>query len=52
MTLASTGIVKGTYDGIKLLANGEISFPLTVKVDKASQSAVEKIKQAGGSVEV
>lgn len=52
MTLVATGIIKGTYDGIKLLANGEISFPLTVKVDKASQSAVEKIKQAGGSVEV
>lgn len=52
MALAAAGIVKGPRDGIKLLANGEISFPLTIKVDKASKAAVDKIQAAGGSVEV
>lgn len=52
MALCAAGIVKGPRDGIKLLANGEISVPLTVKVDKASKAAVDKIQAAGGSVEV
>lgn len=52
LALTSAGIVKGPRDGIKLLAIGEISVPLTVKVDKASKAAVDKIIAAGGSVEV
>ncbi len=52
MALSASGLVKGVNDGIKLLANGDISIPLTVKVDKASRSAIDKIKAAGGSVEV
>jgi len=52
MALSAAGIVKGPRDGIKLLANGDISVSLTVKVDKASKAAVDKIQAAGGSVEV
>ncbi|WP_027357738.1 50S ribosomal protein L15 [Desulforegula conservatrix] len=52
MSLCAAGIVKGPRDGIKLLAIGEITVPLTVKVDKASKAAVDKIQAAGGSVEV
>ena len=51
-TLLKTGMVKGQYDGIKLLGQGDIDFPLTVKVNAASKSAMEKIKAAGGNVEV
>lgn len=50
--LISAGLIKGPRDGIKLLAAGEISVPLTVKVDKASKSAISKIESAGGKVEV
>ncbi|GAA2421312.1 50S ribosomal protein L15 [Streptomyces sp. NPDC051041] len=35
---------------VKVLGEGEISVALTVKVDKASASAKEKIAAAGGSV--
>jgi large subunit ribosomal protein L15 len=35
---------------VKVLGEGEISVALTVKVDKASTSAKEKIAAAGGSV--
>jgi len=51
-TLASAGMVKGQYDAIKLLGKGEIDFPLTVKVNAASKSAIDKIEAAGGKVEV
>ena len=39
-------------DGVKLLSDGDISFAIKVKVHKASQKAIEKIKAQGGEVEV
>jgi len=50
--LVQSGLVKGPRDGVKLLGQGEIAVALTVKVDKASRSAREKIQAAGGSLEV
>ncbi len=37
---------------VKVLGDGEITVKLDVTVDKASQSAIEKIQAAGGSVTV
>ena len=37
---------------VKVLGNGEITVKVNVTVDKASASAIEKIKGAGGSVTV
>jgi large subunit ribosomal protein L15 len=37
---------------IKLLGNGELDRPLTIKVHGASKGAVEKVTAAGGKVEV
>ena len=50
--LIAAGLVKGDWDGIKLLGNGEIKHPLEVKVNQISKSAREKIEAAGGKVEV
>lgn len=50
--MVKSGLVKGIRDGIKLLGRGDIDYPLTVKVDKVSKSAREKIVNAGGTVEV
>ena len=50
--LIRRGLVKGRYDGIKLLGHGDIQAPLTIKVNKVSKSAREKIEAAGGTVEV
>lgn len=50
--LVRAGLVKGKRDGIKLLGKGEITYPLTVKVHKASKTAKEKIESAGGHFEV
>lgn len=51
-TLVTFGMAKGQYDAIKLLGYGDIDFPITVKVNAASKSAIDKIEAAGGKVEV
>jgi len=50
--LIRSGIIRGRRDGIKLLSQGDIAFPLTLKVNGASRIAKEKIEKAGGKVEV
>jgi len=49
--LIESGLVSNLRDGIKLLGNGEIDKPLTVKVHKCSRAAQAKIIAAGGTVE-
>jgi large subunit ribosomal protein L15 len=49
--LRERGLVKGRWDGVKILGTGEVSKKLTVKVDAFSASAKEKIEAAGGSCE-
>lgn len=50
--LLEKGVIKNTLAGIKVLVNGELNVGLTVKANKFSQSAVEKIQAAGGKTEV
>lgn len=50
--LIDCGLVKGVYDGIKVLGDGEINHPLILKVCKFSKTAREKIEAAGGKIEV
>ena len=50
--LVRCGLIKGRWDGVKLLGQGELNVPLTVKVNGVSQVAREKIEAAGGTVEV
>ena len=50
--LVRAGLVNGKRDGIKLLGQGEIDFPVTVKVNHLSKTAQQKIEAAGGTVEV
>ncbi len=50
--LVRLGLVKGRRQGVKLLGNGDIDFPLTVKLDRISKNAKDKIESAGGTVEV
>ena len=50
--LVKAGLVKGSYDGIKVLANGELTKKLTVKLPAYSASAKEGIEKAGGKAEV
>ena len=51
--LKELGIVKQVENGgIKILGNGELKNSLTVKANKFTKSAVEKIEAAGGKAEV
>ena len=50
--LREKGLVKNSFDGVKILGNGEISKALTVQVNKFSKSAAAKIEAAGGKAEV
>ena len=50
--LLATGLVGKQLDGLKVLGNGELTKKLTVKAEKFSKSAVEKIEKAGGKAEV
>lgn len=49
-SLKKVRLVKGTYDVIKVLGNGNLEKKLTVEGCKVSASAKEKIEKAGGSV--
>jgi len=51
--LSEKGLVKKAKNaGLKVLGNGELTKKLHVKANKFSESAIEKIKNAGGSIEV
>ena len=50
-SLIAKNIIK-TYSGpVKVLADGELTKALTVKVDKVSKAALAKIEAAGGKVD-
>ncbi len=50
--LEERGLIKHGRDGVKLLAEGDAPKNLKISVHKASASAVKKVEDAGGSVEV
>ncbi len=49
--LIQKGLVKGKYFGIKLLGDGEIKYPLNIKIHKASKKAREQVEAVGGTIE-
>lgn len=50
--LKEMGVIKKLKDSIKILGNGEIKKPLNIIAQKFAKSAIEKIKTAGGKIEV
>ena len=50
--LRASGLIRKTDNGVKILGNGELTKPLTVKAAAFSASAKEKIEKAGGKAEV
>ena len=50
--LLDKGIISKVNDGVKILGNGDLTKKLTVKVNKFSKAAAEKIEAAGGKAEV
>jgi large subunit ribosomal protein L15 len=50
--LRAAGLVKGRWDGVKLLANGALSGKLVVRVHRASARAREAVEKAGGQLDL
>ena len=50
--LIEAGIINDCPNGLKVLANGTLTKKITVKAAAFSESAKEKIEQAGGKAEV
>ena len=48
--LLEHGLIRGRYDGIKILGSGDLTKKLTIEADYVSASAREKIEAAGGTV--
>jgi large subunit ribosomal protein L15 len=51
-TLVNAGIIKKPKAGIKLLAQGKITVPLTIRLHAISAQAQAQIEALGGHVEV
>ena len=52
LQVVELGMIKKMLDGLKVLANGEITRPIHVTAHIFSKAAEEKIKAAGGTVTV
>lgn len=44
-------LIRGKYDGVKILGTGDLTKKLTIAVDKISAAALEKIQKAGGNIQ-
>lgn len=51
-SLLAAKLIRGNYDGVKILGSGELKKKLTIVADKVSASAKEKIEKAGGTVTI
>ena len=50
--LINAGFIKSVRDGVKILADGDLTKAVTVKAHKFSKSAAAKIEAVGGKIEV
>lgn len=50
--LRAKGLVRGYKRPIKVLADGTLTKPLTVKANKFSAAAIQRLQAAGGAAEV
>lgn len=50
--LRGQGVVKGTYEGVKILGDGKLERVVHVKAHAISEGARRKIEAAGGTFEV
>ncbi|MGN0904088.1 MAG: 50S ribosomal protein L15 [Alphaproteobacteria bacterium] len=48
--LVEAGVLKQSYDGIRLLGSGELTAKVTIKVAGASEAAKAAVEKAGGQV--
>ena len=52
LTLLHAGLISEPALPVVLLAGGELSHPLTIKVHRASAAAKASVQAAGGKIEI
>ncbi len=50
--LAENRLIENSKGLVKILGEGQLNHPLTIKAHKFSKGAIEKIQKAGGKIEV
>ena len=50
--LVASGLVRRKWDGVRILAKGEITSKVKLSVTGASKAAIEAVEKAGGSLTV
>ena len=50
--LREAGMLKGRYDGVRILARGDLSAKLTIEAAGASKAAIAAVEKAGGSIAI
>ena len=50
--LFQSGLIRKKEEAVKLLSDGELQHPLTIRVHQASKAALQKVEAASGRVEV
>ena len=50
--LHEAGLLKNQLDGVKVLGNGTLEKKLTIKANKFSREAINKIEKSGSTIEV
>ena len=50
--LIKAGVIRRAKDGVRLLADGEVTAKLNLDIAGASKAAIEKVEKAGGSVKL
>lgn len=51
-SLREAGMLKGRYDGVRILARGELKAKLNIEAAGASKAAIAAIEKAGGKVTI
>ncbi len=51
-TLVSCKVIKNAKDGVRLLASGELTSKVNLKLSGASKGAIAAVEKVGGTVEV
>jgi len=51
-SLFQCGLLRSRHDRIKLLSDGQLDHPLTIRVHQASKGALQKVEAVSGKVEV
>ena len=51
-SLKAAGVIRRVKDGVRILADGELTAKVSIEAAGASKAAVEKIEKAGGSIKL